>query len=84
VPKHALMYPDVETDQRMYEALVAGDWDMWRDVTIEQAEDRGHQELLNWFCLAGAMDELKRKPDYAVFLESWVTNSDKVFAAFRP
>jgi hypothetical protein len=84
VAKHALMYPDVETDKRMYEALVAGDWDVWRNVTIEEAEDRGHHELLNWFCLAGAMAELNRKPDYSVFLESWITNSDKVFAAFRP
>jgi len=84
VPKHSLMYPDVETDRRFYDALVAGDWDTWRDVSIEQAEARGHQELLNWFCLAGAMAELDRKPDHAVFLESWITNSDKVFAAFRP
>ena len=53
-------------------------------TTLEQAEDRGHHELLNWFCLAGAMSELNRKPDEAVFLESWITNSDKVFAVFRP
>ncbi len=84
VPKHALMYPDVETDRRFYDAFVEGDWDVWRNVTIEEAEDRGHQELLNWFCLAGAMAELDRKPNYSVFLESWITNSDKVFAAFRP
>ncbi len=84
VPKHALMYPDVESDRRFYDALVEGDWDVWRNVAIEEAEDRGHQELLNWFCLAGAMDQLDRKPDYSVFLESWITNSDKVFAAFRP
>ncbi len=84
VPKHALMYPDVESDRRFYEALVAGDWDVWRQVSIEEAEARGHQELLNWFCLAGAMAELGRKPDHAVFLESWITNSDKVFATFRP
>ena len=84
VPKHALLYPDVESDRRFYEALVAVDWDVWRHVAIQEAEDRGHQELLNWFCLAGAMGELGRKPDYAVFLESWITNSDKVFAAFRP
>ncbi|HEY7063650.1 MAG TPA: extradiol ring-cleavage dioxygenase [Chloroflexota bacterium] len=84
VPKHTLMYPDVETDQRFFEALVAGDWDVWRNVTIEEAEDRGHQELLNWFCFVGAMAELDRKPSHAVFLESWITNSDKVFAAFRP
>jgi len=36
------------------------------------------------FYLAGAMAELKRKPDKAVFLESWITNSDKVFAVFSP
>ena len=31
------------------------------------------------------MNELGRKgPDESVFLESWITNSDKVFAVFRP
>jgi len=30
------------------------------------------------------MAELGRKPDEAVFLESWISNSDKVFAIFRP
>ncbi|HZT08676.1 MAG TPA: extradiol ring-cleavage dioxygenase [Chloroflexota bacterium] len=84
VPKHAGMYPDVESDKRLYEAFVAGDWDLWRNTTIDEAEDRGHQELLNWYCLAGAMAELGRKPDYSVFQESWITNSDKVFAVFRP
>ena len=84
VAKHALMFPDVESDRRYYEALRDGDWETWRNTTIEEAEDRGHHELLNWFCLAGAMAELGRKPDESVFLESWITNSDKVFAVFRP
>ena len=82
--KHGRMYPDVESDKRYFEALRNGEWDTWRDTNLAQAEDRGHHELLNWFCLAGAMAELKRKPDEAVFLESWITNSDKVFAVFRP
>ena len=82
--KHGRMYPDIESDQRYFEALRAGEWETWRNTTLAQAEDRGHHELLNWFCLAGAMAELKRKPDEAVFLESWITNSDKVFAVFRP
>jgi hypothetical protein len=31
------------------------------------------------------MHELGRgKPDESVFLESWITNSDKVFAVYRP
>ena len=84
VAKNSLMFPDVESDRRYYEALREGDWTTWRDTTIEQAEDRGHHELLNWFCLAGAMAELRRKPDESVFLESWISNSDKVFAVFRP
>ncbi|HXG50671.1 MAG TPA: extradiol ring-cleavage dioxygenase [candidate division Zixibacteria bacterium] len=82
--KHARMYPDVESDRRFFEAFSRGDWEIWRTATIEEAEDRGHHELLNWFCLAGAMAELGRKPDEAVFLESWISNSDKVFAVFRP
>jgi hypothetical protein len=85
VKKHGLMFPDVEADKRYYEAFRKGDWEFWRNTTIEQAEDRGHHELLNWFCLAGAMHALGRgAPDESVFLESWITNSDKVFAVFRP
>jgi hypothetical protein len=84
VEKNARMFPDVPSDRRYYEALREGDWAPWRNTTIEEAEDRGHHELLNWFCLAGAMAELGRRPDEAVFLESWISNSDKVFAVFRP
>src|SRR5712692_4118862 len=77
-------HPDVEADKRYYEALVAGDWNVWRETPLEQAEASGHHELLNWFCLAGAMSELDRKPSESRFLESWLCNSDKVFAVFRP
>jgi len=85
VQKHALMFPDVEADKRYYEALKNGDYELWRNTTLEEIEDRGHQELLNWFCLVGAMHELGRaKPDASAFLESWITNSDKVFAVYRP
>ena len=82
--KHGRMYPDVESDRRYFDAMKCGDWDLWQNTQLTDAEDRGHHELINWFCLAGAMAELKRRPDEAVFLESWITNSDKVFAVFRP
>ena len=72
--KHGRMYPDVESDRRYYQALRAGDWEIWRNTNLADAEDRGHHELA----------ELKRKPDESIFLESWITNSDKVFATFRP
>jgi hypothetical protein len=84
VEKNSLMFPDVESDKRYYAALRDADWNVWRTTTIAEAEDRGHHELLNWFCLAGAMSELRRKPDESVFLESWISNSNKVFAVFRP
>jgi hypothetical protein len=85
VQKHSRLFPDVEADKRYYEALKNGDWELWRNTTLDEVEDRGHHELLNWFCLAGAMHELgRKKPDESVFLESWITNSDKVFAVFRP
>jgi hypothetical protein len=84
VEKNALMFPDVESDKRYYAALRDADWDTWRNTSTEEAEDRGHHELLNWFCLAGAMAELGRRPSESAFLESWVSNSDKVFAVFRP
>lgn len=85
VQKHSGLFPDVAADKRYYEALKDGDWELWRNTTLEEVEDRGHHELLNWFCLVGAMHELGRgKPEESVFLESWITNSDKVFAVFRP
>ncbi len=85
MPKHSLLFPDVEADKIYYEALKRGDWEFWRKTTLKQVEESGHHELLNWFCLAGAMHELgRREPDESVFLESWITNSDKVFAVFRP
>jgi hypothetical protein len=85
VKKHGLMFPDVESDRRYYEALRTGDWAFWRGTTLDEVEDRGHHELLNWFCLAGAMHALgDRKPSESVFLESWISNSDKVFAVFPP
>ena len=37
-----------------------------------------------WKKFTKLLSELGRKPDEAVFLESWITNSDKVFATFRP
>ena len=85
VRKHSRLYPDVEADKRYYEALKNGDWELWRNTRLADVEDSGHHELLNWFCLAGAMHELGHtRPDESVFLESWITNSDKVFAVYRP
>ena len=82
--RYHYFHPDVESDKRYFDALVAGDYDFWRRTSIEEVELAGHNELLNWYCLAGAMAELGRKPQEARFVESWLCNSDKVFATFRP
>jgi hypothetical protein len=53
-------------------------------MPLSSVEDAGQHELLNWFCLIGAMAELGRRPDYATYIESSVMNSNKVIAAFHP
>jgi hypothetical protein len=78
------MLPDVATDRAMYAALLAGDFSSWRTKTLGDIEDSGQQEMLNWFCLAGAMDALKRLPAQAVMCESTVANSNKVLAIYPP
>jgi Catalytic LigB subunit of aromatic ring-opening dioxygenase len=83
-PRTSYFHPDVEADRRYFEALRAGEYERWREATLADVEASGHQELLNWFCLLGAMAELGRRPQEARFLESWLTNADKVFAVFRP
>jgi hypothetical protein len=76
------LYPDVAADRRLYDAMLAGDVDVWRSTTLAQIEDSGQHELLNWFCLMGAMSELNKRVTYASFTETYVYNSDKVAAVF--
>lgn len=84
-PKHYFMYPDVENDRKLYDALVAGDFDTWRKVTEAEVVDRGQQEVLNWWVLMGAMEALGLKtPDYHGYVQSYVMNSNKAFAVYNP
>jgi len=71
--------PDTEADRQLYAALMAGDYGTWRDYPAEQIEASGQQEVLNWMCLAGALDALERKPRAAGFIDTWIFNSSKVF-----
>jgi hypothetical protein len=77
------LYPDTPADRRLYEALVASDWDSWRKVGVDDLELAGQQELLNWFALAGAMEEVGARPLWSELVETTVFNSNKVFAAFE-
>jgi hypothetical protein len=84
VDKHYQLYPDVEADRRLHEALARGDYETWRETPLSAIEDSGQHEMLNWYLLAGAMQELGRKPDECDFVETWTFNSDKCFAVFKP
>ena len=64
--------------------MASGKLARWRDLTTEQIEDAGQQEFLNWVTLGGAMHELTREPEIIDYVESYIFNSDKCFAVFRP
>ena len=81
-PKHHLLYPDVAADRAMYETLRAGDYEAWHRTPLAAIEDAGQQEMLNWMCLAGAMAELDRRAQETGFVETYLFNSNKVFAVF--
>ena len=83
-PKHYLLYPDVDADRALYEALQAGDYATWRERPLSAIEDSGQQEVLNWMCLMGAMKELGRRPSETSYVQSYIFNSNKCFAVFEP
>ncbi len=76
--------PDTPADRRLYEALRAGDYDAWRTTPLAAIEEAGQQEVLNWFALAGAMEELGARLEWSGFVETHVFNSNKVFAIYAP
>jgi hypothetical protein len=82
--KHHQLYPDVAADRALYEALRVGDYETWRKRPLAAIEESGQQEMLNWYMLVGAMEELGRKPDTCEFVETWTLNSNKCFAVFHP
>lgn len=82
--KTCWLHPDIEADRARFEEFRMADWHAWRSVTTAQVEESGQQEMLNWFCLAGAMEALGRKPQIVDWVESWINNSNKCLAVFQP
>jgi hypothetical protein len=82
--KNFYLYPDLDSDRARLAELRAGDFRPWRNLTTEQLEDAGQQELLNWVCLAGAMDALGRRPGWVDFVETHIFAAPKAFAVFNP
>jgi hypothetical protein len=83
-PKNHWLYPDVASDRARFDELAAGDYEAWSRLSTDQIEDAGQQELLNWMCLAGAMQELGQKPEIIDYVESYIFNSNKCVALFKP
>lgn len=81
--KHYQLWPDVDADKRLYRALQDGDYDAWRRCTTAELEDAGQHEVLNWFCLLGAMEALGRVPDRSEFIESYAFVCCAVFAYYN-
>ncbi len=75
--------PDTAADRRLYQALRRGDYETWRQVTGRQLVDAGQHEMLNWFCLLGAMAEAGMRLDWSEFVTTDVFNSNKCFAVYR-
>ena len=82
--KNHWLWPDVESERHRFEELRDADYDAWSKLTTAAIEDAGQQELLNWLCLAGAMAELGYKPDIVDYIESYIFNSNKCIALFKP
>jgi hypothetical protein len=82
--KNNWMYPDLESDRELLGHLRTGNYAAWRDKPLKQMEAAGQQEVLNWTCLAGAMNELNYKADILDWVETWTFNAPKCLAIFRP
>jgi hypothetical protein len=75
--------PDTEADRELYDAMVRGDRERWRIATGKEIVDAGQHEMLNWFCLLGAVDERSLKLEWSNFVATDVFNSNKCFAVFQ-
>lgn len=82
VAKNWNIKPDTESDLRLYELLKNGEYDKFKATTTAEIMDSGQQELLNWFCLAGAADELGLELEWSDMVVTDVFNSNKCFAIF--
>ncbi len=78
--KHHFMYPDTEADQQRMRELKAGELHKWRQLDPKKMRESGQHEMLNWLCLAGAMEG--RKAQVLAYGETYLFNSDKAIVLF--
>ena len=83
IAKNNYLWPDAPSDREMLADLKQGNYAAWSKRTTARLEDAGKDELLNWACLLGAMEELDGKPNFVGFVETDVLTSNKCFATFK-
>jgi hypothetical protein len=75
--------PDTAADRRLYELFRSGDYASWQATPTTDIVDSGQHEMLNWFCLTGAADELGLELTWSELVTTDVFNSNKCFAVFH-
>jgi hypothetical protein len=75
--------PDTAADRRLYQLFVDRDYETWRATPSRDIVDSGQHEMLNWFCLTGAVDELGLDLGWSELVTTDVFNSNKSFAVFK-
>jgi hypothetical protein len=78
--RHHFLYPDVEADRQRFNEVKSGDLRKWRDMQPEQICAAGQHEILNWVCLAGAMEG--RRAEVLAYSETYIFNSTKSVVVF--
>ncbi|HLY64959.1 MAG TPA: extradiol ring-cleavage dioxygenase, partial [Chloroflexota bacterium] len=53
---HGHLWADVDSDREHLEQLRTGRFTEWRNLDPQQLRRSGQHEMLNWICLAGAME----------------------------
>jgi hypothetical protein len=81
--KNLYLYPDSDADVTLYKALSQGNYAAWRNVDRDTVEADGQHEMLNWFCLVGAVDALRLETSHLAYVDSHLFNSNKAFGVFK-
>lgn len=76
------LMPDMDADRRLYDQMVGGDYQALARNSLAEIEEAGQQETLNWFALFGAMQRAEQPLRWSTFVETYVFNSNKVFAIY--
>jgi hypothetical protein len=75
--------PDTDADLRLYDMLLNDNFAELAKVTSDEVVEAGQHEILNWFCLLGAVEELGLKREWSELVTTDVFNSNKAFAVYR-